>query len=128
MSAVVGENSKDVIWSDATMEHLSHVWVAVAEMASVLRMGGITVHITHQTFPVHDHPSDYWRFTKEAMGSLFCTAAGFHLIDSQYAWEIGRVNVPNLPLFEPCYVHTMVIAEKICDPCSAFEILKRFMW
>jgi SAM-dependent methyltransferase len=119
--------SFDVVWSDATLEHLINPHVAVSEMARVLKIGGFCVHITHQTFPLHAFPYDYWRFSTDAMKSLFCKEFGFEMIDSQYCWPVRMISCighPAPPATEPCFIHTMVIARKICEPVKEITSLR----
>jgi hypothetical protein len=82
----------------------------------VLRLGGLTVHVTHQTFPVHGVPQDYWRFSVEAMKVLFAPEAGFRVLAAEYCWPVMIQPSPPLPAVSPCFVHTLVIAEKIGEP------------
>ena len=66
-------------WSDrfdafvarAVWEHLKRPWVAATEVARVLKPGGRFLVVTHQCFPLHGYPSDYFRFSPEALRSLF---------------------------------------------------------
>jgi hypothetical protein len=51
----------------ATLEHLRRPWVAA-----------------HQSFPVHGYPSDFFRFTREALGEVFHPDHGWRVVDSEY--------------------------------------------
>jgi len=52
-------------------EHIPDSRKAVTEMARVLVPGGVLVLTTRSTFPVHDAPGDYWRFTPYTLRMLF---------------------------------------------------------
>jgi len=120
-------SSIDVIWSDATLEHLKNVHIAAGEMATVLRVGGYCVHITHQTFPIHAYPQDYWRFSTEAMSAIFCKEFGFEIVDTAYCWPVAITSVSGYddsPMTQPCFIHTMVIARKICEPVKELALLR----
>lgn len=53
-----------------TLEHIPRPWRAIEAFARILRPGGELYVATHQTFPVHGYPSDYFRFTTEALALL----------------------------------------------------------
>jgi SAM-dependent methyltransferase len=46
-----------------TLEHVSDPLAALREATRVVRPDGIVVMSSHMNFPIHAHPSDYWRFT-----------------------------------------------------------------
>lgn len=73
----------DGVFSPATLEHIERPWVAVIAMANVLKPGGILYIQTHQTFPIHGYPSDYFRFSEEAMKTM-CYDAGLETVSSGY--------------------------------------------
>jgi SAM-dependent methyltransferase len=53
-----------------TFEHVPHFWRGFAEVRRVLRPDGVLLVSCPFYFHVHDHPSDYWRFTPEALDLL----------------------------------------------------------
>jgi SAM-dependent methyltransferase len=61
----------DAVIAVSVFEHLARPWLAAEAIARVLRPGGMVLVSTHQTFPIHGYPDDYWRFTDSAMGVLF---------------------------------------------------------
>ena len=53
------------------LEHDTDFFRSVSEMKRVLKPGGRLVITTRGIyFPKHDHPSDYWRFTPDALQLL----------------------------------------------------------
>jgi len=64
-----------------TLEHDCAFWVTVPELARVAKPGG-TVAVTASGihFPKHDYPSDYWRFTSEALRLLLHDLARLQII------------------------------------------------
>jgi SAM-dependent methyltransferase len=52
------------------LEHCERPWLAVEQMRRLLAPGGALLMTSVFAFPIHNHPSDYWRFTPEAVRSL----------------------------------------------------------
>ncbi|MEA2758749.1 MAG: hypothetical protein QOH65_1362 [Methylobacteriaceae bacterium] len=67
----------------SVFEHLERPWIAAREVARVLAPGGFCYIATHQTFPLHGYPSDFFRFSKEALRLIF-EDAGLHVIEVGY--------------------------------------------
>lgn len=65
------DNAFDAVIAVSVWEHLARPWIAAQQVARVLRPGGIAYIATHQTFPLHGYPSDYWRFSSEGLTVLF---------------------------------------------------------
>jgi len=55
-------------------EHVEKFWLGFDEIQRVLRPDGVALISCPFYFHIHDYPSDYWRFTPEALDSLFHTA------------------------------------------------------
>jgi SAM-dependent methyltransferase len=53
-----------------TFEHVADCQTAIAEIHRVLQPGGVVVLSSVMFFPIHEHPSDYWRFTPFAFELL----------------------------------------------------------
>ena len=80
LSRVVGEERFDIILSCSTFEHLKYPTVAAHEVMKALKVGGLLYIQTHQSFPLHGYPSDYFRFSREALASLFGTTMGLEIV------------------------------------------------
>lgn len=75
----------DAIVSDQVLEHVAGPpLLVIREAARVVRAGGLIVHTTCFVNPRHDAPSDYWRFSPEAL-ELLVAAAGDRVVHSG-AW------------------------------------------
>ena len=87
--------------ASAVFEHLERPWIAAQEVARTLQPGGIFVIATHQTFPLHGFPNDFFRFSKEAL-TLILADAGLEVIDCSYE---GRCKIlPPKTLVNPIQV------------------------
>lgn len=53
-----------------TLEHVENCFKALDEIFRVLKKDGIVIMSSVMDFPIHDYPSDYWRFTPEAFRLL----------------------------------------------------------
>lgn len=73
----------DGIYSPATLEHVERPWLAIHEMTRSLKPGGALCIGTHQTFPLHGYPNDYFRFSTEAL-SLMCRDSGLNVLFTCY--------------------------------------------
>jgi len=53
-----------------TLEHVENCFKTLDEIYRVLNKEGIVIMSSVMDFPIHDYPSDYWRFTPEAFNLL----------------------------------------------------------
>lgn len=72
--------SFDAVIALSVFEHLLMPWKAVLEINRVLRPGGLLWIATHQTFPLHEVPWDYWRYSDTAWQGLLNRATGFDIV------------------------------------------------
>ncbi len=72
-----------------TLEHVLEPLAAMEEVTRVLRPGGVVVMSSHMNFPIHAHPSDYWRFTPMMFDHLMRALA------SRYVLVQGNVENPH---------------------------------
>lgn len=63
--------SFDAVIAISVFEHLAKPWIASEAIARVLKPGGLVYIATHQTFPLHGYPYDYFRFSTDALEVLF---------------------------------------------------------
>jgi SAM-dependent methyltransferase len=75
LSSVFYPGSFDVVWSSSVWEHLHSPWEAAHEVLKVLKPGGLFFIQTHQIFPEHGYPHDYFRYTTEGLKRLFSAAS-----------------------------------------------------
>jgi hypothetical protein len=72
----------DAAMSFVVFEHLLMPWKVVLEMNRVMRVGGLGLVMAPQTWPLHEEPCDYFRFSKHAWKALFNRATGFEIIEA----------------------------------------------
>ncbi|HPW56991.1 MAG: class I SAM-dependent methyltransferase [Thermoanaerobaculaceae bacterium] len=112
LAAAVGEARFDLVIACSVFEHLARPWIAAVEIARVLRPGGLVFVQTHQTFPLHAHPHDYWRFSIEALRLIF-EDAGLNTLDAAYEYRarIFSRETPRAPIY-PAYLNVCILAER----------------
>jgi SAM-dependent methyltransferase len=93
LSETFAPGSIDAVISCSVFEHIRRPWLAAAEIAKVLKPGGIVLAQTHNCFPIHAYPYDYWRFTREALETLFSNEVGFTDQKSWYEFPAAIVSV-----------------------------------
>jgi SAM-dependent methyltransferase len=114
LSDAVGAESFDVILSLSVFEHLKYPQLAAHELMKALRIGGLVLVVTHQTYPVHGYPNDYFRFSTQALESLFPSSMGFEVLVSEYEYPavIYARKDPSTQV-GPSYLLTNLLARKV---------------
>ncbi len=60
----------DCVLAMETIEHCFDFQAFIREIRRILPDEGMVLLSSHQNFPYHPHPGDYWRFTPEGMTEL----------------------------------------------------------
>ena len=61
----------DLVICLETLEHAQKPWMVAQEIERVMADNGVAIVSSQQNFPIHLHPSDYFRFTPYGLRSLF---------------------------------------------------------
>jgi len=69
-------------FSFSVFEHLVMPWKVALGLNSVLRDGGLVFTQTHQTWPMHEEPWDFWRFSQHSWQALFNSATGYEIVET----------------------------------------------
>jgi hypothetical protein len=122
LSEAVGEERFDVIITCSTFEHVKYPWIAAHELMKTLRVGGLLYLQTVQTFPLHGYPSDYYRFSREALASLFPASMGFEVVATNYDFPI-RLNSRRVPDLQrhPAFLNSTLWGEKRAPTPAEFR-------
>ncbi len=75
------DNSFDTVISTQMLEHVEKPWVVVSEIKRILKKNGVCIITAPFLVPYHADPTDYFRYTKEGLTSLFKNN-GFEIIES----------------------------------------------
>jgi Methyltransferase domain len=113
LTDVVGRERFDVILSCSTFEHLKYPTLVAHELMKALKVGGLLYIQTHQSFPLHGYPNDYFRFSQDALASLFGTQMGFDVVATNYDFP-ARIYSRRVPgsEFHPAFLNTILWGEK----------------
>jgi SAM-dependent methyltransferase len=90
----IPDESFDIVMSSDVFEHLGRPWLAAAEIARILKPGGLA--ITHTLFAGRNHagPIDYWHYSAEGLAFLFadleCLEKGYDV--SGEHWSVYNVS------------------------------------
>lgn len=93
LQEVFSPQAFDFVLAVATWEHLRWPWLAAESAWQVLAARnylqnpsrGLCYVVTHQTFPIHGYPSDYFRFTTEGLASCM-EWGGFKTLKTGYQY------------------------------------------
>src|SRR5579864_6121079 len=67
-----GTDRFDVVLCTEMLEHASDWKIAIYSLKAILKPGGLLVLTTRSVgFPLHEFPSDYWRFSTADMARIF---------------------------------------------------------
>lgn len=66
----IEDNTYDVIVSVSTLEHTEFPWLVVAQMARILKPGGVGCITAPYAWPQHGWPLDCWRIFPDGMKAV----------------------------------------------------------
>jgi SAM-dependent methyltransferase len=85
----------DAIVAVSVWEHLARPWLACHAAYRVLKPGGRMYVATHQSFPIHGYPDDYFRFSDHALALIF-EDAGFIVDSTDYSYPAQIIPPPEV--------------------------------
>jgi hypothetical protein len=117
----------DSVFSIAVFEHLIMPWLVALEMNKVMKVGAVGLIVTHQTFPLHEMPWDFWRYSTHTWRALFNKSTGFEIIDARMGEPVAIVgNVWNAITqgFDQAsaYMSSQVLFRKVSKTALAWEV------
>lgn len=118
----------DFVFSMAVFEHLLMPWKVAIEIARVMNVGGYAYIWAPSTWPPHDEPWDYWRYTKNTWHALFNKYTGFELVGAEYQTpcHIIERHESGSPFSDfksqLAYYATICLARKICEPSLDWDL------
>lgn len=111
----------DAIFSLSVLEHITMPWVVAMEINKLLPVGGLAYHSTVFTWPLHESPWDFWRFSHEGLRVLFSPAMGFEVITlgmtgpcRMHMEGVVDANIGQSPA-HPNYAESNILVRKVRD-------------
>jgi len=111
----------DAVYAISTFEHLAMPWKAVLEINAVLAEGGLLFVATHQSWPPHELPWDFWRYSPAAFQVLLNRHTGFEILRAEEGLpalivpmvrDVGTRDVHR----SPASLGVSVLARKVSPP------------
>ena len=106
----------DLIIGFSVYEHLKYPQLISHNLMKLLNIGGRIYIDTHQTYPLHGYKYDYYRFSREALKSIFSKKMNFKTITSYFSNNcviIPHENLNNWNNVAESYLHVTYIGEKV---------------
>lgn len=111
----------DIIFSSACFEHFAMPWTVAAEIAKMLKVGGLVFVETHFSHVTHERPWNFFQYSDMGLKTLFSPALGFECLDVGFSNPIvGRFSsladkyLRNKPLVG-LYCHVEFLGKKVRD-------------
>ena len=116
------KNSFDIVVINSVLEHVRRTWIVAQQIYAILKRNGI-VHVqTHQSFPLHGYPDDYYRFSIEALSDIFGPPEGYHILATGYEFPctISFSDGQSPPIHwdlkdarTNCYLNSVILSMKL---------------
>jgi hypothetical protein len=113
------------MWALSVLEHILMPWKLAIELNRVMELGGIGYLATHQTWPLHDRPWDFWRFSSDAWKGLLNDKTGFEIIDVQVgesAFVVANRWHPVVDFGDVGYLASAVMFTKVSETTLNWDV------
>jgi hypothetical protein len=114
-------------FSFSVFEHLVMPWKVALELNAVLEEGGLVFTQTHQTWPIHEEPWDFWRFSQHSWRALFNPSTGYEPIETSagdYAeiYPCRPTNITRDLSNQSAYLGSACIARKVSNTVLSWPV------
>lgn len=121
LTKFISPKSIDIVISCSTFEHFKYPYLVAYEIAKSLRIGGLIFIQTHHCFPLHAYPYDYFRFSADALRSLFGTKNGIEVIECGYEFEATIISNRFDKNQRMDWLNSLLFARKIDETPEEFQ-------
>lgn len=114
-------------FSTSVFEHLAMPWKVALELNRVLEIGGLVYTATHQAWPLHEAPWDFWRFSRFTWQTVFNAATGFEIPEAVMG-EPARIHpcraspVTRAMPGSPAYLGSAALVRKISETALTWPV------
>lgn len=124
----IGTDTIDAVFCLEVLEHVREPHMAAAEIARILRPGGLLIGSTPFLLGIHDAPADYFRFTRHGLSTLFSGLAELDLRDRNGYFEAVAVLIyRRFAVDVPRGMRMLLLAPLLLLIAMTLEILDRFL-
>lgn len=105
----------DALIACSLLEHVARPWLVLPAMARVLQPGGVLFIDTHQTFPLHGYPDDYFRFSTQAL-TVLAVDAGFEVVAVEHLFPCKITPPKYVPVWNAAaesFLNVQMFARKL---------------
>ena len=127
LSEHIEHNTVDAVFGLSVIEHVAMPWKMAIELNRILKTGGRAMFMTHHTWPLHDYPFDFWRYSEQSWNAIFNARTGFRVVEATLGEE-GRV-LPELQTFDTLFgmdsigfLSSSVVVEKVGDTELSWDV------
>jgi hypothetical protein len=127
LAAQLGRGRFVAAFSFSVFEHLAMPWKVALELNHVLKPGGLVFTSTHQTWPLHEEPWDFWRFSQYSWRTLFNAATGFEVLQAACG-EAARIHAFRTTVVTrrmhlcPAYLGSAALTRKIGETALQWPV------
>lgn len=127
LSSYFPPDSVDFVFSISTFEHLAMPWKVSLEMNKVMKRGSLAYVGSHQTWPLHEEPWDFWRFSSHTWPAIFNDATGFEVLEAAMGERASVVadvlHGPTAGLdAQPAFLGSSVIVRKSGSSALSWDV------
>jgi hypothetical protein len=127
LSRIFGDRRFDAVMAIAVLEHLLMPWKFMIELNKIMNIGGVGIFTTPQTWPMHDEPWDFFRFSKHSFRGFINKFTGFRITDSGMGEPCFIVAerlhaATNFAPIPTGYLTSVVFFEKIGDTSLSWPV------
>ena len=96
-------------------------WKAALEINKILKPGGLVFIATHPTWPLHDRPWDFFRYSTDGFRAIFHHLTGFDIIDATEGlpcriFPLGTEDSMNGMECHAAFLGVAILARKTGEP------------
>lgn len=120
----------DAVMAFSVLEHLLMPWKFIIELNRILNDGAVGLFTTHQCWPLHDQPQDFWRFSDQAWHGLLNQATGFEILAARMgepAYVVAQRchSVTNFGVGQVGFLASSVLFRKVSGTSLAWPVSVR---